>query len=81
MVPSYPNRSAVQSSTSFFGRRLATSLTTCLASRGEKQRAMPADSLVPAPMGTVTHAVTINAAPERVWPWLVQMGAGRAGLV
>ncbi|WMT73384.1 SRPBCC family protein [Bradyrhizobium sp. Ash2021] len=40
---------------------------------------MPADWLVPAPMGTVTHAVTINAPPERVWPWLAQMGAGRAG--
>jgi len=51
----------------------------CLASREEKQRVMPADSLVPAPMGVVTHAVTINAPPERVWPWLAQMGAGRAG--
>jgi len=40
---------------------------------------MPADCLVPAPMGMVTHAVTINASPERVWPWLAQMGAGRAG--
>lgn len=55
------------------------SFTICLASREEKQRAMPADSLVPAPMGIVTHAVTINAPPERVWPWLAQMGAGRAG--
>jgi hypothetical protein len=25
------------------------------------------------------HAVTISAPPESVWPWLVQMGAGRAG--
>jgi hypothetical protein len=55
------------------------SFTSCLASRREKQRAMPADSLVPAPMGIVTHAVTINAPLERVRPWLVQMGAGRAG--
>lgn len=53
--------------------------TTCLASPEEKQRAMPADYLVPAPMGVVTHAMTINAPPERVWPWLAQMGAGRAG--
>ena len=55
------------------------SFITCLASREEKQRAMPADSLVPAPMGTLTHAVTINAPPDRVWPWLAQMGATRAG--
>ncbi len=53
--------------------------TACLASREEKQRAMPADPLVPGPMGVVTHAITINASPERVWPWLAQMGAGRAG--
>lgn len=65
MVRSCPNRFAVQSSTSFFGHRLIMSFTNCLASREEKQRAMPADSLVPAPMGTVTHAVTINAAPQR----------------
>ena len=25
------------------------------------------------------HAITINATPESVWPWLVQMGSGRAG--
>ena len=25
------------------------------------------------------HAVTIAAAPEYVWPWLVQMGSGRGG--
>jgi hypothetical protein len=40
--------------------------TACLASREEKQRAMPADPLVPEPMGVVTHAITINASPERV---------------
>jgi proline iminopeptidase len=28
---------------------------------------------------TMTMAVTINAPPSAVWPWLVQMGYGRAG--
>jgi uncharacterized protein YndB with AHSA1/START domain len=79
MVLNCPSRSAVRSSKSFLGRRLVMPPTMCLASREEKQRVMPADSLVPAPMGVVTHAVTINAPPERVWPWLAQMGAGRAG--
>ncbi len=62
-------------------RRLKSGLvfSTCLASHEEKQRAMPADSLVLAPKGIVTHAITINAPPERVGPWLAQMGAGRAG--
>jgi hypothetical protein len=26
-----------------------------------------------------TRAITIEAPPEAVWPWLVQMGSGRAG--
>jgi len=73
------NRSPVRPSASVFGSRLAMVFNPCLASREEKQRAMPGDFLVPAPMGVVTHAVTINASPERVWPWLAQMGAGRAG--
>ncbi|HMA53215.1 MAG TPA: hypothetical protein VKT17_02070 [Acidobacteriota bacterium] len=28
---------------------------------------------------TGTHAVTIEAPPEKVWPWLVQIGQDRAG--
>ena len=79
MVPSRPNRSAVRSSRLFSRPELIMHIATCLVSREETHRAMPADWLVPAPMGTVTHAVTIDAPPERVWPWLAQMGAGRAG--
>ena len=26
-----------------------------------------------------TRAITIAAPPEQVWPWLVQLGYGRAG--
>jgi hypothetical protein len=26
-----------------------------------------------------TRAITVNAPPREVWPWLVQMGSGRAG--
>jgi len=40
---------------------------------------MPGDSIIPRPMATITHAITIRASPEHVWPWLAQMGAGRAG--
>ena len=40
---------------------------------------MPGDAIVPDPWFTVTHAITIEAPPERVWPWLAQMGSLRGG--
>jgi hypothetical protein len=45
------------------------------------EAAMPlaGDDLVPVPTGIETRAITIDAPPEAVWPWLVQMGFGRAG--
>lgn len=49
------------------------------ASREEAQRAMPGDALVPDLLYVTTQALTIEAPPTRVWPWLAQMGAGRAG--
>jgi hypothetical protein len=39
----------------------------------------PGADLVPAGKRTATMAVTIDAPPSRVWPWLVQMGCDRAG--
>lgn len=44
----------------------------------ELHAAMPGDDLLDTEDGA-THAITIEAAPARVWPWLVQMGYGRAG--
>ena len=49
------------------------------ATRKERTVPLPGDDLVPSPMVETTHAVTINASPQRVWPWLVQVGQGRAG--
>ncbi len=49
------------------------------ASRDEQQRSIPGDGLVRDPMFTVTHAVTIGATRDRVWPWLAQMGSSRGG--
>ncbi|MCY1079295.1 hypothetical protein [Archangium lansingense] len=45
----------------------------------EFARAMPGDELVKEPQYVTTRAITIQARPERIWPWLVQMGEGRGG--
>ena len=46
----------------------------------ELERVMPGDALIPNPTVTGTGAVTVQAPPEDIWPWLVQMGHQRGGL-
>ena len=45
----------------------------------ERERPMPGDEIVPDPAGRTMHAITVDAAPDQVWPWLAQMGYHRAG--
>lgn len=45
----------------------------------ELKRAMPEDDLIADPAFDATRAITIRARPEQIWPWLAQMGYGRAG--
>jgi hypothetical protein len=40
---------------------------------------MAGDDLVPRPDAVMDRAFTVPAAPEVVWPWLVQLGKRRAG--
>jgi hypothetical protein len=49
------------------------------ATREEIDRMMPGDDIVTRPMFNATRAVTIDATPKAIWPWLVQIGFGRAG--
>ena len=50
------------------------------ADQAERTKLLPGDDLIPQPLGTLTHAMTIGRPPQLVWPWLIQMGAGgRAG--
>jgi hypothetical protein len=44
------------------------------------QAALPGDDLVPSPTRCSTRAVTVDASPDRVWPWLAQIGHSRGGL-
>lgn len=49
------------------------------ATRSEARAVLPGDELVTPAQLQATRAVTIAAPPAAVWPWLVQMGYGRAG--
>jgi hypothetical protein len=40
---------------------------------------MPGDDLFPNAQFISTRSITIDAPPAAVWPWLVQVGCGRAG--
>jgi len=49
------------------------------ATAEEVSRKLPGDELLPEAGVVSTRAVTIDAPPAAVWPWLVQMGSGRGG--
>jgi len=45
----------------------------------ESGEALPGDELLERPGIISTRSITINASADQIWPWLVQMGPGRAG--
>jgi hypothetical protein len=49
------------------------------ATAEEVGRQMPGDDLMRHPDLVSTRAITIEAPPAAIWPWLVQMGSGRGG--
>ena len=50
------------------------------ATDAELKSAMPGDDLMPdAPTPGATHAITIHATPDKIWPWLMQIGRDRSG--
>jgi proline iminopeptidase len=53
--------------------------TSIRATADERRRAFPGDGLLEDAIAAWTHGVTIAAPPRAVWPWLAQMGVGRAG--
>ena len=40
---------------------------------------LPGDAQLPTAQFVATRAITVDAPPEAVWPWIVQVGSGRAG--
>jgi len=66
--------------------RLLGVLVTWVASRrpvrplgDEAVRSLPGDKLVADAKVRWKHAITIDARPPEIWPWLVQIGRRRAG--
>jgi hypothetical protein len=49
------------------------------ATPDEVDSALPGDDLLPQAQFRCTRAITIQAPPALVWPWLVQVGCLRAG--
>ncbi len=45
----------------------------------EAHATLPGDDLFPLYAGEATHAITIHASPQQVWPWLMQIGQDRGG--
>jgi hypothetical protein len=45
----------------------------------EQTAALPGDGLVADATMVTTRAITIDAPPDDVWPWIVQMGQDRGG--
>ena len=44
------------------------------ATGSETRLGLPGDELVPRPRWQSTRAITVEAPPADVWPWIVQMG-------
>jgi hypothetical protein len=49
------------------------------ATAEEIGRRLPGDEVVSKPTFNATRAITIQATPEQIWPWLLQVGVTRAG--
>jgi hypothetical protein len=45
----------------------------------ERAAVLPGDGIILGSKVQTDHAVTIDAPPSAIWPWLAQMGWGRAG--
>lgn len=63
----------------FFFRVIQPVMCSFGTTAAERSAAWPADEWAGKKPGGFTQAVTVNAPPEKVWPWLVQVGCRRAG--
>ena len=62
-----------------YRRVLREPVLTWGATAEEAARPLPGDELLEDADIVATRAISIDAPPSAVWPWLVQMGPGRGG--
>jgi hypothetical protein len=62
-----------------YRRFLRGRVLTWGATAEEAARRLPGDDLLERADIVATRAIGIDAPPSAIWPWLVQMGPGRAG--
>ncbi|HSE42346.1 MAG TPA: hypothetical protein VLH08_16390 [Acidobacteriota bacterium] len=68
-----------------FSRKIRKTVTSLLETQlhsffeDESSRKLPGDTLIEIPAASFTHAITIEAPVEAIWPWLMQMGCLRGG--
>ena len=49
------------------------------ATHREHLLALPGDEMIRRAAGSLTNAITVQCSRRELWPWLIQMGADRAG--
>jgi len=65
------------------GAYLGVGRKECLtwgATPEDVDRTMPGDDLMTSPDLLSTRAISIDAPPSCIWPWLMQMGSGKGGV-
>lgn len=50
------------------------------ATKGEREKFLPGDELVPVANMQTTKGITIEAGPDAIYPWLLQIGVDRGGM-
>jgi hypothetical protein len=62
-----------------YARRVRPWFLNWGATDEEIHATLPGDDFVPEPEMEATRAITVDAPPEQIWPWLVQIGQDKAG--
>ena len=70
---------AVAATAGAYRRYLRERVLTWGATAEEAARPLPGDDLLEPADVVATRAIRVDAPPSAIWPWLVQMGPGRAG--